>query len=68
VARPVRERELREQYRRQARRMADSGRHRTWRDVEIALALDGKHDRHEALSSGFVRIALDARCVIAKLK
>lgn len=67
MALPLREREQRERFRHQAKRLADTGRHKNWKAVEVALSGD-EHGVRRALASSVVRLALDARCAIAKFK
>ena len=63
---PLRELERLQRIRRYARQLANQGRCANWRDVLSILTREGRRDEPEALASPFVRIALDARCALAK--
>jgi hypothetical protein len=62
---PARERERRARIRIAARRLADTGRHRGWRAIEVALSRRDERSVRQALSSPLARIVINLRCAVA---
>lgn len=56
----------RQRLRSQARRLAKTGRHRNWEEIEVALTRNGREGAGKALSAPLMRFMLDVRCALAR--
>lgn len=62
----LRDKELRQRLRFQARQLAGTGRYQNWQEVEHALTRAGRQGAPHALRAPLVRLTLDIRCALTR--
>lgn len=62
----VLDRDRRRRFRLQARQLANTGKFRSWQEIEGALVRAGRPGVERALQAPVFRIMLDVRCALAR--